>query len=339
MTNPPTQSHPSRSIAAGVAILTCLWGLLLPFSPASSHASATSESTMQTNPQDNSPEQPTTRPSGRPADLAEGAWEVGQLLHDVTFDKADAIDQWAPELEKGGTVAIEDGKLVIDVPGGCTAWFKAELERPLLIEYDVTVIDAGGANDRVSDLNCFWMARDARNPDDIFAVERSGTFFDYNQLRCYYVGLGGNTNSTTRFRRYIGDQERRPLLPEHDLEAEQYLIKPNVKQTIRLIAADGRTEYWRDDTRIFDYDDPEPYRVGWFAFRTVTNHLEIDRFQVYRLEKRQAEADEKNSRKNSAAVRRQRPPGAPRVEERGGEESRRAIPVGRIDYRGSPYDH
>ena len=42
-------------------------------------------------------------------------------------------------------------------------------------------------------------------------------FAAYNDLKTYYVGLGGNRNTTTRFRRYIGDPETRPLLPEHDL--------------------------------------------------------------------------------------------------------------------------
>ena len=98
------------------------------------------------------------------------------------------------------TVAME-----IDVPAGCTVWLKQRLDGPVMIEYEATVLRAGGANDRVSDLNCFWMARDSRSPDDLFATPRSGKFADYNPLKCYYVGLGGNTNTTTRFRRYVGD--------------------------------------------------------------------------------------------------------------------------------------
>ena len=39
----------------------------------------------------------------------------------------------------------------------------------------------------------------------MFARLRSGTFAEYNDLLTYYVGLGGNRNTTTRFRRYIGD--------------------------------------------------------------------------------------------------------------------------------------
>ena len=76
------------------------------------------------------------------------------------------------------------------------------------------MIHAGGTHDRVSDLNCFWMATDSRSPDDLFATRRSGKFSDYDRLRTYYVGLGDNGNSTTRFRRYIGTQDLRPLLPD-----------------------------------------------------------------------------------------------------------------------------
>ena len=83
----------------------------------------------------------------------------------------------------------------------------------MLIRYEATMVQAGGANDRVSDLNAFWMATDARTPGDLFAARRSGKFADYNQLRTYYVGQGGNGNTTTRFRRYIGDTELRPMLP------------------------------------------------------------------------------------------------------------------------------
>ena len=41
---------------------------------------------------------------------------------------------------------------------------------------------------------------------------RSGKFEEYNDLLTYYVGLGGNRNTTSRFRRYIGDPILRPLL-------------------------------------------------------------------------------------------------------------------------------
>jgi hypothetical protein len=111
-------------------------------------------------------------------------------------DFQDGLGQWNVELEKGGSVVADHGILDIDVPAGATVWFKPLLKGPLKMQYRAMAVSAGGLNDRVSDLNCFWMARDSRNPDDLFAVKRSGKFADYNQLLTYYVGLGGNGNTT-----------------------------------------------------------------------------------------------------------------------------------------------
>lgn len=193
------------------------------------------------------------------------------------------LANWHVELEQGGRVVATDGVLDIDVPRGCTVWFKPLLEGPVRIEYDAVVVSAGGPNDRGSDLNCFWMARDSRSPDDLFATVRSGRFEDYHALTCYYVGLGGNGNTTTRFRRYIGDPQTRPLLPEHDLRQPDVLIQPNRRQTIRLVARGGRIEYWRDGRRMFALSDDQPYTSGWFGLRTVQSHLHVTRFRVYRL--------------------------------------------------------
>jgi hypothetical protein len=143
--------------------------------------------------------------------------------------------------------------------------------------------DPPGPNDRVSDLNCFWMANDARNPTDFFAVPRSGKFADYNQLLAYYVGQGGNYNSTTRFRRYIGDATNRPLLPEHDLSAPDTLLQPNTWQTLQLVACNHLIEYYRDGRRLFTYTDPNPYTRGYFAFRTTFNHMQLRNLRIYRL--------------------------------------------------------
>jgi len=167
-------------------------------------------------------------------------------------DFKNGLGQWTTELESGGTVVARDGVLDIDTPAGCTVWFKQKFSGPIKIEYTATAISAGGKNDRVSDLNCFWMANDTRSPDDIFGTKRSGKFADYNQLLTYYVGLGGNTNTTTRFRRYIGDKEIRPLKPEHDLKGEENLLVANQPQKITLIADGSRIEFYRDDKRLFE---------------------------------------------------------------------------------------
>ncbi len=206
---------------------------------------------------------------------------LGAVIASDNFDRG--LDQWVIELEQPGTVRTVNSVLDIDVPAGATLWFKHELTGPVAIVFDATAVQANGANDRVSDMNTFWMATNQDGTAAPFSQPRSGKFADYNNLLTYYVGLGGNTNTTTRFRRYIGDPLTRPLLPEHDLSDAKSLLVPNQKQTIMLVAHGSRIEYWRDGIKLLHYNDPAPYQRGWFAIRTVQSHLRIERLRVHRL--------------------------------------------------------
>jgi hypothetical protein len=206
---------------------------------------------------------------------------IGSMVfHD---DFQEPSEQWMVELERGGLVHAGNGRLDIDVPAGATVWFKTRLDGPVLIQYQAVAVSAGGVNDRVSDLNCFWMARDSRNPGDLFAVHRSGRFADYNKLFTYYVGLGGNGNTTTRFRRYIGDATSRPLLAQNDLHDPRDLLTPNRSTLLQLVADGNLIQYYRDGKRLFEMNDPDAYTSGWFAFRTTKSHLQISSFAAYRL--------------------------------------------------------
>ena len=209
----------------------------------------------------------------------EAPFRVAKLLYADDF--RGGLGRWTAELEKPGRVEAKDGTLEMDVPAGCTVWFRPELSGPVMIRYEATMIQHGGANDRVSDLNCFWMARDARSPKNLFATKRSGKFADYNQLLAYYVGQGGNGNTTTRFRRYIGDPELRPLLPEHDLASS--LLTPNAAHEIQVVANGRRIQYYDNGKLIFDFEDAAPYMRGRFGFRTTFSHLAVRNFRVYRL--------------------------------------------------------
>jgi hypothetical protein len=208
----------------------------------------------------------------------------GALLYEDNFDRG--LLDWSLEIEQPGSIEARAGVLNVAVPAGATVWFKHKLSGPVLIEYEARVIQAGGPHDRLSDLNCFWMANDQRSPSDLFATSRSGRFADYNQLKTYYVGQGGNGNTTTRFRRYIGEQDARPLLRGYDLSAARFLLKPNLLQTIQLIAAGERIQYLRDGELIFDFNDHDPYTAGYFAFRTTHSHIQFQHFRVYRLEEK-----------------------------------------------------
>jgi hypothetical protein len=127
------------------------------------------------------------------------------------------------------------------------------------------------------------MANNVDGLKPVFEHARSGKFEDYNALRTYYVGLGGNRNTTTRFRRYIGDPVLRPLRPEDDLAGDPYMLVPNQRETIRLVAKGQVIEYWRNGTRIFSMEDAAPYENGWFALRTTYSHLRISHLRIRRM--------------------------------------------------------
>ncbi len=189
---------------------------------------------------------------------------------------------WVVEQMPSGTITAKDGVLEISDAGGCTVWYREKLTAPVIISYEVTVISAGGPHDRVSDLNCFWMATDPKSPTGCpFAPGhgRTGRFEDYDSLRTYYVGLGGNENTTTRFRRYAGDGTK-PLLPEHDLHDKNFLLQPNQTYRIEISVRDGIVEYRRDGEVLFSWRDPAPLTNGWFGFRTVHSHQVIQNFRV-----------------------------------------------------------
>jgi len=205
----------------------------------------------------------------------------GALLFRDDFDSD--LSQWVVEQVAPGTTQIQQGALDIHDVGGCTVWFKEKLSSPVLIECEVTMIQAGGANDRVSDLNVFWMATDPANPEKFFAnsAKRAGLFKNYHPLRLYYVGYGANDNTSTRFRRYPGDGSR-PLLPEHDLSDASLMNVPNKTIKIQLLADGGKIQFLRDGEVVFDFPDREPFREGWFGIRTLHNHMRVDAFRVYK---------------------------------------------------------
>ncbi len=193
------------------------------------------------------------------------------------------LSKWIIESERPGRFSAQDGVLDIDTPAGATLWFREPLSGPVAIEYEVAAISAGGANDKVSDINCFWMATDSRSASgDIRDHARSGAFADYDELKTYYAGIGGNRNSSSRFRRYVGRPGERPLLPEHDLSAEAALIEPNRFYKIRLEAIGSSIALLRDGQPMFRLNDPAPYTRGHFGLRTTWSHLQVRNFRIVR---------------------------------------------------------
>lgn len=202
--------------------------------------------------------------------------ERGALLHrdDFQGELAGYVAEYARK--PGNEVANRDGRLLIDVDSGATVWLDKPLAGDLVINYTRRVVVDGGKNDRLSDFNHFWMAQDPRN---VNLFTRSGKFEDYDNLTLYYAGIGGNTNTTTRLRRY--DQGKRVLIQEY-LDAA-HLLTPNRDYQIEIAVYKGCTRMLVDGVEVFNYRDPQPLTQGYFGFRTTWSRQTIDKFTIYQL--------------------------------------------------------
>ncbi len=209
-----------------------------------------------------------------------------QRVYKANFKKG--ISDWVVETNSDSTQLITQGKtLEIIAPKGLTLWYKHSLENFTVIEYEAMVVKGGGKYDRASDLNCFWMANDPENPDDFFKRSswRNGVFGKYYSLQLYYVGLGGNNNSTTRFRKYDGDYNRfvnnrvRPEIIKEYTDSD-HLITANKWCHIKIVMNDGLVQYYYNNELIFSLKDEAPFKKGYFGIRTVKNHMKIRNFKI-----------------------------------------------------------
>jgi rhamnogalacturonan endolyase len=198
------------------------------------------------------------------------------LFHD---DFAAPLAGWVAEYARkpGNVVENRDGRLLMDVDGGATVWLDRPLYGNVLISFTRRVIVDGGKNDRLSDLNVFWMARDPKRAN---LFTRSGRFEDYDDLALYYVGIGGNRNTTTRLRRY-GDG-RRELVGEYLDNA--HLLAPNRDYRIEIAVYDGCTRVRVDGADWFTYRDPHPLAHGYLGLRTTWSRQTVDDLTIQRLE-------------------------------------------------------
>ncbi|MDR2915527.1 MAG: DUF1080 domain-containing protein [Tannerella sp.] len=175
----------------------------------------------------------------------------------------------------------------IEVKEGFTMWRNKKYSGHIEINYKACVMDEGQPNDRLSDLNCFWMAQDPLYPGDLFKRQewRAGIFDHYYTLKQYYMGYGGNYNTTTRFRKYDGDFEafranktRPAILTEYT--DKEHLLKPNHWYDIRIVCEGKQIKYYTDGELIVDYTDEAPYTSGYFGFRTTKARVRVTEFNV-----------------------------------------------------------
>ena len=209
----------------------------------------------------------------------------------VYNDNFHDLDDWFVEAQSADTkVVSQENEMEVISPRGVTIWFNKKLNGPVRISYEANVIDQDGPYDRVSDLNCFWMAKDPENIGNFFTRSdwRGGSFGKYYSLKLYYVGYGGHDNTRTRFRKYDGDyqayknQDKRPeVIREYTDPA--HLIVPNQWHRIEIVVDEKNIQYIFNNEVLIDYNDPNPYSSGYFGLRTVNNHLKIRNFKIYRI--------------------------------------------------------
>ena len=203
-------------------------------------------------------------------------------LNKKQFDK-----YWTVESEsKDYRVTFRGDTCELLSPKGLTLWRKQVMTSDMVVEYDAQVVDEGRDGDRVSDLNCFWLASDPQCRD-IWSRQqwRSGIFLRCYTLQMYYLGYGGNHNSTTRFRRYQGDERGvdsmayRPAILKEYTDAN-HLLRANHWYHIKIESTGGRTRFYIDGELLVDYLDPTPLQRGWFGFRTTLSRTRITNFQA-----------------------------------------------------------
>lgn len=200
------------------------------------------------------------------------------LLYADNFNKLNN-NMWVCEIAPlpNSNVYVENNGLILDTQGGVTVWLNKKLKGNIQIEFDRTIIMDSGINDRLSDLNVFWMAKDPHN-NNLFT--RNGVLESYDSLQLYYVGMGGNSNKTTRFRKYNGKGERTLLQEYID---KDHLLEANKKYHIIITVIANIITFKVNDKTFFSYNDPAVLKEGFFGFRSTKSRQRIEGFKVYAL--------------------------------------------------------
>jgi hypothetical protein len=179
---------------------------------------------------------------------------------------------WAVEAEAGDAAlaaTVASGSLMLKADRGLTVW----LRRLLLGHYEISFTRTVLAPGRLSDLNFFW---EAQLPP---GFTHSGKLEQYDALQLFYAGIGGNSNSTTRFRYYDGSGQRK-LLQEYTAPA--YLLKAGHPYRVRIVVDAHGTRLHVDDREYFSAAGPL-LGGGYFGFRTTQSLQKVEDFKVRRV--------------------------------------------------------
>ena len=178
------------------------------------------------------------------------------------------LEKWVAEDESAAMqLSLISDTMELVVPAGLTLWYNEFF-------------------DRLSDLNCFWAANDPLHPDHIFARSewRNGVFKNYNTLNLFYVGYGGNENTTTRFRRYyaeyngVDDARVKPLIAEYT--DPEHLLVPGKWYHIVIRVEKEYTTYSVNGEELFRASLKPGEGDGYFGLRLLQNHVLVTGFEV-----------------------------------------------------------
>ncbi len=208
--------------------------------------------------------------------------QKSRLIFQSDFSRPLDCRTWIAEIDNlpghTSTVYTHKNALVLDTWGGVTVWLNKKLSGNIQIEYDRVVRMGKQCNDRVSDMNQFWMATDPKK-DSLFT--RRGKFAEYDDLSLYYVGVGGWYNSATRFRKYLTPASK-PVIKEYT--DKEHLLEAEKIYHVKTIVKDGTTSFWLNGVLYFEYKDPSPLTSGYFGFRSLQSRQEIRNLKIYALE-------------------------------------------------------
>lgn len=205
--------------------------------------------------------------------------EKRKLIFEDNFSAEKLSDQWIIEKNErdSNACSVINGQLQLNTEGGITLWYKHELTGNIQIEYDRTIVMEGGKHDRLSDLNQFWMATDPQNK----LFTRKGGFREYDSLQMYYVGMGGNYNTTTRMRRYDGSKN---LQIVGEFTDSNHLLKPNIKYHVVVKSENEVNSFAVNGETYFSFKDASPFTHGWFAIRSTKSRQLIDNVKIWQLD-------------------------------------------------------
>lgn len=202
-------------------------------------------------------------------------------------DPEGILSDWVIENESEHML-VESGNNILEIiaPEGLTLWYNQKLTGEYEISYRIAMVAEGNRFDRLSDMNCFWGASDPEHPDDFFVRSewRSGKFHTYNSLNLFYVGFGGNANTTTRFRQYHGEyygkdvSKIKPLLQEYT--DKEHLLEPDKWYHVVIDVTNRETSYSVNGETLFRLPIKEGEADGYFGIRLLTNHIQLMDFKV-----------------------------------------------------------